>query len=211
MALSRKYENIYYAVGVHPYDVDSYKIDFLKRFIDNEKCVAVGECGLDYYRLPDKKSERERVKLLQKRVFREQIELSIEYELPLIVHIREASQDSLSILSEYGDRVKGVLHCYNADEILLKLQDNFYYGIGGVLTFKNARRLIDVYPKIPKSRLLVETDAPYLTPHPYRGKRNEPSYTKLVVSKMAELSNISVDEVERITTDNSLMLFKKMV
>jgi TatD DNase family protein len=114
-------------------------------------------------------------------------------------------------LTQYASENRGVLHCYNADESLLKLRSNFYYGIGGVLTFKNAKKLVRVYPKIPKNRLLIETDAPYLTPHPYRGKRNEPSYTKLVASKMAELSNITLEEMEEITTRNCLQLFKKLV
>jgi TatD DNase family protein len=94
--------------------------------------------------------------------------------------------------------------------MLLDLSDNFYYGIGGVLTFKNAKKLVEIYPKIPQNRLLIETDAPYLTPHPYRGKRNEPSYTKLVASKMAELSEVSSKEIEDITTKNALELFPKI-
>ncbi|NPA61102.1 MAG: TatD family hydrolase [Epsilonproteobacteria bacterium] len=208
--LSQRYENIYFAVGVHPYDADVYDRAFLERFIGDKKCVAVGECGLDYYRLPKDNNKKEIEKELQKRVFIDQIELSIEYNLPLIVHIREASIDSFNILDKYRDKIRGVLHCYNAHSILLNLQDNFYYGIGGVLTFKNARKLVEIYPKIPQNRLLIETDAPYLTPHPHRGKRNEPSYTELIALKMAELSNISKDEIEDITTKNALNLFSKM-
>ncbi|MCK4442145.1 MAG: TatD family hydrolase, partial [Sulfurovaceae bacterium] len=151
-------------------------------------------------------------KRLQKEVFIDQIELAKKYELPLIVHIRESSNDCLEILQEYAGEKGGVLHCYNADEILLKLtSQNFYYGIGGVLTFKNARKLINIYPKILLNRLLVETDAPYLTPHPHRGKRNEPSYTKLVISKMSELSNIEKRVLEDKTTQNTFNLFNKMV
>jgi len=205
--LSRRYESIYFAVGVHPYDAKAYDKAFLERFIIDKKCVAVGECGLDYYRLPKEKAEKIREIELQKKVFIDQIELSIKYNLPLIVHIREASKDSFDILNSYGDKIRGVLHCYNASPMLLGLSDNFYYGIGGVLTFKNAKKLVEIYPKIPQERLLIETDAPYLTPHPYRGKRNEPSYTKIIASKMAELSEVSSKEIEDITTKNALELF----
>ena len=209
--LSEKYSEIYFAVGVHPYDAINYDREYLVEFISHKKCVAVGECGLDYYRLPKEPNEIEAEKKLQKEVFIDQIELANEYDLPLIVHIRDSSVDCLEILQEYSGEKGGVLHCYNADESLLKLSDRFYYGIGGVLTFKNARKLINVYPKIPLDRLLIETDAPYLTPHPYRGKRNEPSYTKLVALKMAELSNINIDILEEKSTQNSFKLFTKIV
>ncbi len=210
--LSEIYNNIYFAVGVHPYDATNYDREYLEQYITHPKCVAVGECGLDYYRLPETIEEIEEEKRLQKEVFIDQIELAKQYELPLIVHIRDSSADSLEILGKYAGDKGGVLHCYNADEALLKLiSKNFYYGIGGVLTFKNARKLINVYPKIPLDRLLVETDAPYLTPHPHRGKRNEPSYTKLVISKMSELSNIEQRVLEEKTTQNAFNLFNKMV
>jgi TatD DNase family protein len=208
--LSQKYNEIYFAVGVHPYDAKNYSREFLKEFIAHPKCVAVGECGLDYYRLPKDKNEIIEEKKLQKKIFIDQIELANEYSLPLIVHIRESSADSLEILKKYAGERGGVLHCYNANESLLELSSNFYYGIGGVLTFKNAKKLINVYPKIPINRLLIETDAPYLTPHPHRGERNEPSFTKLIASKMAELSNISQNEIEDITTKNALELFYKI-
>jgi len=207
--LSEMYSEIYFAVGVHPYDATNYNRDYLEQYITHPKCVAVGECGLDYYRLPDTIEEIETEKKLQKEVFLDQIELAKKFNLPLIVHIRDSSADCLEILQKSAGEKGGVLHCYNADESLLKLtSQNFYYGIGGVLTFKNARKLVNVYPKIPLDRLLVETDAPYLTPHPHRGKRNEPSYTKLVISKMSELSNIEQEILEDKTTQNALNLFK---
>jgi TatD DNase family protein len=127
----------------------------------------------------------------------------------LIVHIRESSADCLALLDEHAGEEGGVLHCYNADESLLKLsKKNFYYGIGGVLTFKNARKLINVYPKIPQDKLVIETDAPYLTPHPHRGERNEPSYTTFVADKMGELSNLSTTEIENLSTQNAQRLFR---
>ncbi|MFT7879971.1 MAG: TatD family hydrolase [Sulfurimonas sp.] len=206
--IAEKYENVYFAVGVHPYDAAAYERTILEPYVTHPKCVAIGECGLDYYRLPETPEEIEAEKTLQKEVFIDQIEWAKALEKPLIVHIREASADSLEILEKYAGEQGGVLHCYNADEQLLKLSErNFYYGIGGVLTFKNARKLINVYPKIPTDKLIIETDAPYLTPHPHRGERNEPSYTTLVADKMAELSGISREEIEKLTTENSNRLF----
>ncbi len=209
--LSEAYDEIYFAVGVHPYDARNYQKDFLEEFVQHPKCVAIGECGLDYFRLPESQEEIEIEKKLQKEVFVEQILWAKELELPLIVHVRESSADCLELLEKYAGSEGGVLHCYNADESLLKLSSkNFYYGIGGVLTFKNAKKLINVYPKIPNDKLLIETDAPYLTPHPYRGKRNEPSYTKHIASKMAELSLLEQNKLEEITTDNAKRLFSKI-
>ena len=209
--LSEEYDEVYFAVGVHPYDAQNYDKAFLESFVTHPKCVAIGECGLDYYRLPESAKEIESEKKLQKEVFIDQIVWAKELKLPLIVHIRESSADCLEILEKYAGAEGGVLHCYNADESLLKLASkNFYYGIGGVLTFKNAKKLINVYPKIPIERLLIETDAPYLTPHPYRGKRNEPSYCRLVADKMVELSQITEDILSKMTTNNARNLFKKI-
>ncbi len=206
--LAQIYDNIFFAVGVHPYDAKNYNRSELEKYITHQKCVAVGECGLDYFRLPKNEDEIKEEKELQKEVFIEQINLAKEYNKPLIVHIREASRDSQAILEEYAGDRGGVLHCFNADEQLLKLaKRGFYYGIGGVLTFKNARKLVEVYPKIPKESLLIETDGPYLTPHPHRGERNEPKYCKLVAQKMAELSNISYNELISICRENTKRLF----
>ena len=207
--LSEQYEGVYFAVGVHPYDAENYDKNYLEKYVNHPKCVAIGECGLDYFRLPEGEEAVEKEKTMQKKVFIDQILWAQEMKKPLIVHVRESSADCLELLDTYAGDEGGVLHCYNADESLLKLsKKNFYYGIGGVLTFKNAKKLINVYPKIPQDRLLIETDAPYLTPHPYRGKRNEPSYTTFVVDKMAELSNLSAEEVAIISTQNAQRLFR---
>ena len=206
--LAEKYDNLFFAVGVHPYHAEYYSREALSPYVKHEKCVAIGECGLDYFRLPESEEAIAAEKALQKEVFIDQILWAKELELPLIVHIREASLDSLELLEQYAGEKGGVLHCYNADEQLLKLAGhNFYYGIGGVLTFKNARKLIQVYPKIPLEKLLIETDAPYLTPHPHRGERNEPLYTTFVAEKMSELSQLPREEIERITTENAHRLF----
>jgi len=208
VAISELYEEVYFAAGVHPYDAEHYNRKFLEQFISHPKCVAVGECGLDYYRLPKDENSVLAEKRLQAEVFVDQIELANIFAKPLIVHIRDASNDAKIFLERYAGEKGGVLHCYNADESLLKLAErNFYYGIGGVLTFKNAKKLIHVYPKIPKERLLIETDAPYLTPHPHRGERNEPAYCTFIAEKMGELSGISRQEIESLTTHNALRLF----
>ena len=206
--IAQKYENVYFAVGVHPYDAQEYHRKDLENFVNHPKCVAIGECGLDYFRLPEEEEAIAKEKALQKEVFIDQILWAKELRKPLIVHVRESSADCLALLDTYAGEEGGVLHCYNADESLLKLaKKNFYYGIGGVLTFKNAKKLINVYPKIPEDKLLLETDAPYLTPHPHRGERNEPSYTVLVADKMAELSQVSSEDIAKISTENAQRLF----
>ena len=208
--ISENHENIFFAVGVHPYDMDEYKREELEKYITHPKCVAVGECGLDYFRLPKDKEERESIKKRQKEIFIDQIDLAKKYKKPLIVHIRDASEDSLHILKEYADKERGgVLHCFNASPILLELADyNFYYGIGGVVTFKNAKKLVEILPKIPIDRIVLETDAPYLTPHPHRGERNEPGYTKLVLEKISEILGNDKEKLETIFFKNTLRLFK---
>ena len=199
-------ENIYFAAGVHPYEIEGYDEAVLRQFAKGPKCIAIGECGLDYFRLPD--DDIDGYKAKQKDTFISQINLAIELKLPLIVHIRDANEDSLKILKEYEDRlVGGVLHCFNASPILLELSSKFYYGIGGVLTFKNGKKLVEILPKIPLDRLVLETDAPYLTPEPHRGKRNEPALTTYVADKMADILGMSRDEVESLTTQNANRLF----
>lgn len=199
--------NIYFAAGVHPYEVDGYDESVMRKFAKDPKCVAIGECGLDYFRLPDDNVDEYKSK--QKDIFISQIKLAIELNLPLIIHIRDANEDSLKILKEYEDKlVGGVLHCFNASPILLELSSKFYYGIGGVLTFKNAKKLVEILPKIPLNRLLIETDAPYLTPEPHRGKRNEPAFTTFVADKMSDILGMSRDEIEGLTTQNAIRLFR---
>ncbi len=188
-----------------------YDENVMEKYVNHPKCIAIGECGLDYYRLPEDEEEKLANIKKQKEVFISQIEFAKKYKKPLIIHIREASNDSRQILIDYNAKeVGGVLHCFNASEHLLPLAEhNFYFGIGGVLTFKNAKKLVEILPKIPKDKLLIETDAPYLTPHPHRGERNEPYYTIFVSSKMSELLNISDIEIQNLTTNNAKKLFKE--
>ncbi len=206
--IAQEYDDVYFAVGVHPYEAQKYDRALLEEYIVHPKCVAVGECGLDYFRLPKDEDEIAKEKELQKRIFVDQIELAKSYDKPLIVHIRDASRDSQAILEDLAGERGGVLHCFNADSELVKLSDKgFYFGIGGVLTFKNAKKLVEIYPRLPKDKLLIETDGPYLTPHPHRGERNEPAYCTLVAEKMAELSGLSRAEIEGLSTKNTKRLF----
>ena len=207
--IAQENNDIYFAVGVHPYDINSYQdVDF-EKYVSDKKCVAIGECGLDYFRLEGSDDEKLAQKDAQKKVFIAQIELAKKYKKPLIIHIRDASSDAKKILLEQNAKeVGGVLHCFNADDELLSLaKDGFSFGIGGVLTFKNAKKLVNILPKIPLEKLVIETDGPYLTPTPYRGQRNEPAYTNLVVQKISELLEMELDEVKDLTTKNAKKLF----
>ena len=209
--IAEKYEEIFFAVGVHPYDCENFE-ESIFEFASHPKCVAIGECGLDYYRLPDDENAKMQNKKLQKEVFVAQIQIAKKLNKPLIVHIRDASHDSKVILEQNDAKiVGGVLHCFNAsDELLSLANDGFYFGIGGVLTFSNAKKLIQILPKIPKEKLLLETDAPYLTPHPFRGQRNEPSFTRFISEKISELLEINKYEIEDLTTRNAFELFKDL-
>lgn len=219
---------VYYAVGIHPYHIDEIidnhksnniaynekALQYLETNITLPKCRAIGECGLDYYRLSDNFHDEI---YMQIECFKMQIELSIKYDLPLILHVRDskndynASREVANILNTYiknGNKLRGVFHCYNACDILLDFCESFYYGIGGILTFKNAKDLIEILPNIPKERLLLETDAPYLAPVPHRGKRNESSFLPHVIDKMSMLLNIDTNELENITSQNAQILFR---
>ncbi|WP_321778300.1 TatD family hydrolase [Sulfurimonas sp.] len=207
--IAEAHNDVYFAVGVHPYDMESFdKLDF-EMYVSHEKCVAIGECGLDYYRLEGSDSEKESEKQRQQKVFISQIELAKKYKKPLIIHIRDASRDSKKILLDSNAKeVGGVLHCYNADEELLSLANqDFYFGIGGVVTFKNAKKLVNVLPKIPLEKLLIETDGPYLTPMPHRGERNEPFYTTFIVDKISSILELPIKKIKDITTQNAQKLF----
>ncbi len=209
LEISEQYENVYFAVGVHPYDKES--IDFIDYdlYASHQKCVAIGECGLDYFRLEGSDEEQQIEKKTQDDVFRRQIRLAKRFQKPLIVHIRDASHDAKTVLLEEGaGEVGGVLHCYNADDELLSLSNQgFYFGIGGVVTFQNAKKLINILPRIPLEKLLIETDGPYLTPHPHRGSRNESAYTLYIADKMGELLGKSSSEIATLTTMNAKKLF----
>lgn len=200
---SEKYPFVYAVVGVHPTDISTYNDEVEKRIEDlskHEKAVAIGEIGLDYYWMEDEKE-------VQKEGFRRQMKLAEKVGLPVVIHSRDAMEDTINILNEFPD-VKGVFHCYPGSfESAMLVPDGYVFGIGGVLTFKNARKTVEFIEKIDLSRIVIETDSPYLTPSPFRGKRNEPVYVKYVAEKIAEIKNISVEEVIRITTENAKKIY----
>lgn len=204
--LAENYDFLYASVGWHPVDAIDMKEEdlvWLEELSEHPKVVALGEMGLDYYW---DKSPKE----IQKEVFRKQIQLAKKVKLPIIIHNRDATADIVEILKEEnaGD-VGGIMHCFSGSPEIAKecIKMNFYISLGGPVTFKNAKQPKKVAEEIPLDRLLIETDCPYLTPHPYRGKRNEPSYVKLVAEQIAEIKNVSFEEVSRITTENAKILF----
>ncbi len=203
VALANKYGFVYSAVGVHPEDADNWQEDYGKTLLtlaENEKVVAIGEIGLDYYWRQDNKEK-------QKEVFINQILLAKKLNLPIIVHDREAHGDTMEILKKH--KPKGVLHCFSgsketAEEVVSL---GMYIGLGGALTFKNARKAVEVCEKIPVEKILLETDCPYMAPVPMRGKRNDSSLIAYIAQRVAEIKGIATQEVIDITTENCKKLF----
>lgn len=206
VTLSKNYEGVYAAIGLHPENIDESGdyLEILKTFAENPKVVAIGEIGLDYYW--EKDSDR---RILQQKIFREQINLAKELNLPVCVHDREAHGDTLKILKEEAKGLRGVCHCFSGSyEMATELfKLGFYIGVDGPITFKNAAKLPEILEKSPKDRILLETDCPYLTPAPFRGKRNEPGNIPYIAQKVAEIWKVDVEEVARITTDNAKALY----
>lgn len=206
LEIAEQHETIYAAVGWHPVDavdMTDEDLDWIEALSAHPKVVALGETGLDYHW---DKSPKD----VQKEVFRKQIALAKKVNIPIIIHNREATEDILKVLQEEDAKeVGGIMHCYNDSAAYVQtiLDMNFYISLGGPVTFKNATLPKDVAIEVPLNRLLVETDAPFLAPHPNRGKRNEPAYVKLVAEKIAELRDIPFDEISRITTENAFTLF----
>lgn len=206
MELAEQYSFIYAAVGWHPVDAIHMTDDdlmMIEQLAAHPKVVALGEMGLDYYWDQSPKE-------VQKEVFRKQIRLAKKVKLPIIIHNRDATADIVHILQEeQAAEVGGVMHCFTGSvEVAHQCIDmNFYISFGGPVTFKNAKKPKEVAKEIPLDRLLIETDCPYLTPHPFRGKRNEPSYVKYVAEAIAELKGLSFEEVAQKTSDNAKRLF----
>jgi TatD DNase family protein len=204
--LVEEYDFMYAAVGWHPVDaIDLTEDDlqWIEELSRHPKVVAIGEMGLDYHW---DKSPKE----IQKEVFRKQIRLAKKVKLPIIIHNREATADIMEILKEENAaEVGGIMHCFSGSAETAKecINMNFYISLGGPVTFKNAKKPKEVAEQIPLDRLLVETDCPYLAPHPFRGKRNEPAYVELVAEQIAELKGLSKEEVAAVTTANAKKLF----
>lgn len=202
---AEKYKNVYATVGLHPTDIGDEWNPIVENALlemgKNEKVVAIGEIGLDYHWMTKNES-------IQKQWFREQMEIARKLNKPVVIHTREATEDTVKILKEFPD-LHGIVHCYPGSyEIAMEVIGNYYFGIGGVLTFKNSKKMVEVVKKLPLERLVIETDAPYLTPEPFRGKRNLPEYVKYVVEKIAEIKGVSVEEVAKITNQNAKEVYK---
>lgn len=205
--LAREYDFIYAAVGFHPVDVEGINEEDLKEvmsLIDKIKVVAVGEIGLDYHWVKDADKKEK-----QKEFFIKQIEYANRLDVPIVIHNRESTEDCLNIIKEYTPKQKGVMHCFSSSVEIAKefIKLGFYISFGGSLTFTNAKSVKEVAREIDLSHVLVETDCPYLTPHPFRGKRNEPAYITLVVKQLAEIKKVTIEEVEDITYQNTCKLF----
>ncbi len=204
--LAERYAGVYALVGFHPHDakdVTDSDLTDLESWCRHPKVVGIGEIGLDYHYDNSPRS-------VQDRVFRSQIAIAKRVALPIVIHDREAHGDIVAVLGEeQAGEVGGVMHCFSgsaemAAECLLM---NFYISFGGPITFKNAKKPVEVAQKIPLDRLLIETDAPWLTPEPYRGQRNEPSYVRFVAQKMADIRNLTLDELSELTYNNANRAF----
>ncbi|CAM4252752.1 TatD family hydrolase [Lederbergia lenta] len=206
MQLIEKYEFLYASIGWHPVDaIDMTEEDliWIEETAEHPKVVALGEMGLDYHW--DKSPKH-----IQQDVFRKQIRLAKKLKMPIVIHNRDATQDIIQIMKqENAHEVGGIMHCFSGSaEIAKECVDlNFYISLGGPVTFKNAKKPKEVAVHIPINRLLIETDCPYLAPHPYRGKRNEPAFVKLVAEEIAELKGLSLEEVAQTTTANAKKVF----
>lgn len=207
LELAEKYDFIYSSVGWHPHDAaqcTDEDLEWIRSLISHPKVVALGEMGLDYYW---DNSPRDK----QAEVFRKQIAIARETGLPIIIHDRDAHEDVVRILKEeHAEEVGGVMHCFGGDLRIMEecLKLNFMIGLGGPVTFKNAKLPKEIAAHVPGDRLLIETDCPYLAPHPYRGKRNETGYVRLVAETIAEIRGTTLEELAKTTAENAKRLFK---
>ena len=209
LSLAQEYPFLYAAVGVHPSDVDDLNEDtyaWLKQQTTLQKTVAVGEIGLDYYW--DKEPE---IQAKQRYWFVRQLALAQQADLPVIIHSRDAAEDTMQIMEKaYEDGIKGVIHCYSYSPEMAQeyVKMGYFIGVGGVVTFKNAKKLKETVKEIPLESIVLETDCPYLAPEPFRGKRNCSLYISYVAEKIAELKGISAEEVIRQTEENAKQLYQ---
>lgn len=207
LEIANVHSSIYAILGVHPHntkEIDDQTYSILKDLCRNEKVKAYGEIGLDFFR---NLSPRE----IQLKRFREQIGLARELRLPIVIHDREAHQETLEILkSERAKDCGGIIHCFSGDEKMARecMEMGFYISIPGSITYKNANRFREIVRNLPLESLLVETDAPFLTPEPFRGKRNEPSYVRYTAQKVAEIKKVSFEKVAEVTMNNALRVYR---
>ncbi|HYA15119.1 MAG TPA: TatD family hydrolase [Syntrophales bacterium] len=205
ISIANTYKNVYAAIGIHPHevkDIDEATYETIKIISKTDKVVAFGEIGLDFFR---NLSPRD----VQIRRFEEQLELAGEIGLPIIIHDRDAHQETLKMLERWKGRHRGVIHCFSGDYGMAEkcLDMGFFISVTGAITFGKSDKLQEVVKKVPVSRLLLETDAPYLTPHPYRGKRNEPAYVIHTAKKVAEIKGVSLEELTSLTYQNTKNVF----
>ncbi len=204
--LTREYDFLYGAVGSHPDAADEVNQAVLEEYRmlckQNPKIKAIGEIGLDYH-------YEDIPRQIQKQAFRMQMELARELDLPVIVHERDAHEDGMKIVEEFPE-VKGVFHCYSGSAEMAKwlVARGWYIGFTGVLTFKNARKAVEVAKQIPLARLVLETDCPYMAPEPFRGRRNDPGKIYRMAEKLAEIRGLSVEEIQAVTTENGKRLYR---
>lgn len=201
--LAERYDFLYFAAGFQPENLEDAGIDqlqLIRHFAKHEKCVAIGEIGLDYYWMASDKEK-------QKQFFVEQIKLAKDMDMPVIVHDRDAHGDTLEILKEY--QPKGVLHCFSGSKEMAReiIKIGMYIGLNGVVTFKNARKSLEVVQDIPLDRLVLETDCPYLAPEPHRGKRNDSSYIPYIAERIGDAVGKSAQEILDITNANAKRLY----
>lgn len=205
MELVNKFDNIYGLLGVHPSEAKDWNdnlIEKIKIYSQHPKIVGIGEIGLDYYW--DKSFND-----IQKEVFIKQIKLANELNLPICVHDREAHKDTFDILKNYNNNSDVIMHCFSGSLEFAKecVKEGYYLAIGGVVTFKNAVKMKEVAKEIPLENLLLETDAPYLTPVPFRGKENQPAYTRYVAEEIAKIRNTTTEKIDFVTTQNTNKIF----
>ena len=205
LILTKKYENLYSSIGIHPHEAKLWtdvSYDTIVKYTKEEKVIAIGEAGLDFYYNYSPQD-------IQVKVFREQIKIANEVSLPLIIHTRDAFKETIEILREEKIKHGGVFHCYTGDldsaREAIKL--GFYISWSGILTFKKASDLKEVAKNIPLKNTLIETDCPFLTPIPHRGERNEPKYVKYVAEELRKIHNVNIEEIGEITSENTKKLF----
>ena len=200
LELVKRYDIVYGAIGFHPTELDNNDLEWLEEHINDEKIVALGEIGLDYHYENTNKE-------LQINMFRKQLEIAEKYKKTVIVHSRDALQDTYDILKNYN--IRGSLHCYSGSLEMARefIKLGFLIGVGGVVTYKNAKSIVNVIEKIKLEYILLETDSPYLTPEPYREKKNDSSYIPLIALKIAKIKNESIDTIAKTTSDNASRLF----
>ena len=195
----KKYKNVYGTLGFHPSEVDKFseeEFNYIKNNINNSKIVGIGEIGLDYHYGSNNKEK-------QIKMFKSLLDLAQSENISVVIHTRDAAQDTMNILKNY--KLKVDIHCFGYSLEIAKecIKRGYRLGIGGVLTFKNSKKMVDIVSNIPIENILLETDSPYLTPEPFRGKKNEPFYLSYVIDKISEIKKISIDEVKKITTKNA--------